>query len=195
MTRAAGLETRCRSDRNATPTVTADGRGPNVTPDRAVGPMLRTAVARHHAGMLDESQMQPDKPLTVGAVMTPFPVVVGLDTPLEEVAEQLSQNDITGAPVVDADGYVVGVISQTDLVRTAAAGTADGRGWLGFTARHVMTRQTVKAKADMPLADAVRRLERHGIHRLVVVADDGLTPVGIVSISDILPLLVDAAEL
>lgn len=133
--------------------------------------------------------------LTVGTVMTPFPVVVNLDTRLDEVAELLAQNDITGAPVVDADGYLVGVISQTDLVRSAAAGATDGRGWAGFTARHVMTRQPVKAKADLPLADAVRRLERHGVHRLIIVADDGATPIGIVSTSDLLPLLVDAAEL
>jgi CBS domain-containing protein len=98
--------------------------------------------------------------------------------------------------VVDADGRMVGVISQTDLVRTAAAGaTGGGRGWLGFTARHVMTRTPVKAKADTPLADAVRRLERHGVHRLIIVADDNATPIGVVSISDLLPLLVDAAEL
>lgn len=145
--------------------------------------------------MVDEARIDAEHPLTVGTVMTPFPVVVNLDTPLEEVAERLSQNDITGAPVVDADGFLVGVISQTDLVRTAASGGADGRGWAGFTARHVMTRTPVKAKADMPLADAVRRLERHGVHRLIVVAEDGATPIGIVSISDLLPLLVDAAEM
>jgi CBS domain-containing protein len=58
-----------------------------------------------------------------------------------------------------------------------------------------MTRQAVKARQDTPLADAVRRLERHGVHRLVVVGDDDATPIGIVSISDLLPLLVDAAEM
>lgn len=145
--------------------------------------------------MSEDLRARPERPLTVGTVMTPFPVVVRLDTPLEEVAELLSQNDITGAPVVDVDGRLVGVISQTDLVRTAAAGSTDGRGWMGYTARHVMTRTPVKARADVPLADAVRRLERHGVHRLVIVADDDVTPIGIVSISDLLPLLVDAVDL
>ncbi len=70
--------------------------------------------------MADELH-RPELHLTVGTVMTPFPVVVNLDTPLDEVAELLAQNDITGAPVVDADGLLVGVISQTDLVRTAAS--------------------------------------------------------------------------
>jgi CBS domain-containing protein len=146
-------------------------------------------------GMTGEPMAPPHQPLTVGTVMTPFPVVIHQDTKLEEVAEELAQNDISGAPVVDNDGLLVGVISQTDLVRTAAEGGTHGRAWEGFTARHVMTRQAVKARQDTPLADAVRRLERHGVHRLVVVGDDDATPIGIVSISDLLPLLVDAAEM
>jgi len=136
-----------------------------------------------------------DQHLQVGSVMTPFPVVVELDTPLEEVAEQLAQHDITGAPVVDRLGRMVGVISQTDLIRTIAAAMADGRRWSGFTARHVMNRQPVTARAEMSLVDAVRRLELHGVHRLVIVGDDGVTPVGIVSTSDLLPLVVEAADL
>ena len=132
--------------------------------------------------------------LTVGTVMTPFPLVVHRDTPLDEVAELLAQNDITGAPVVDSDGFLVGVISQTDLVRTAAAGAVEGRRWTGFTARHIMSREPVTSPADVRLSEAIVRLERHGVHRLVVVADDGVTPIGIVSISDLLPLIVDAAD-
>ena len=132
--------------------------------------------------------------LTVGTVMTPFPVVVDRDTPLDEVAELLAQNDITGAPVVDGDGKLVGVISQTDLVRTVAADSPDGHRWAGFTARHVMCREPVTSRAGVPLTEAVLRLERHGVHRLVVVAEDGVTPIGIVSISDLLPLLVDATD-
>lgn len=167
---------------------------PNVTSERAVRPMFRVRSHQHDSTMANEPRPPLDPPLSIGTVMTPFPVVVALDTPLEEVAELLAQNDITGAPVVDADGFMVGVISQTDLVRVAANGTPEGRSWAGFTARHIMSRQPVKARADMPLADAVRLLERHGVHRLVIVADDAATPIGVVSISDLLPLLVDAAE-
>jgi CBS domain-containing protein len=128
--------------------------------------------------------------------MTPFPVMVQVDTPLDEIAELMAQNDITGVPVVDAGGTLVGVVSQTDMIRIAATGgTAGLRPWSGFTARHVMTHHPVAVRADTPLVEAANRLERHGIHRLVVVADDGRTPIGVISVSDLLPLLVDAADL
>ena len=118
----------------------------------------------------------PDPQHSIGSLMTPYPVVIDLDTPLEEVAEQLAQNDITGAPVVDHHGRLVGVISQTDLVRTIAAAMADGRGWRGFTARHVMSRQPVTARADMSLVDAVRRLEHHASRRSSTLATRHRTP-------------------
>jgi CBS domain-containing protein len=136
-----------------------------------------------------------DSPLPVGAVMTPFPVVVRVDTSLDEIAELLAENDVSGVPVVDASGVLVGVVSQTDLIRAAASSGQGLRPWTGYTARHVMSRHPVIAHEDTPLVEAARRLERHGIHRLVVVAADGTTPIGVVSISDLLPLLVDATDI
>ncbi len=133
-------------------------------------------------------------PMHIGAVMTPFPVVIRVDTTLDEVAEVFAQNDISGAPVVDGEGRMIGVISQTDLVRAAAAGSAHHHAFEGYTARHVMTHQPVTARADLPMREAIRRIEEHGVHRLVIVGEDGITPIGIVSVSDLLPLLEDAAD-
>jgi CBS domain-containing protein len=133
-------------------------------------------------------------PLSIGAMMTPFPLVIGVDSTLDEVAEVFAQNGISGAPVVDGRGRMIGVISQTDLVRVAASSSAHHHAFEGYTARHVMTHEPVTARADLPLGAAVRRLEEHGVHRLVIVADDGTTPIGIVSVSDLLPLLEDAAD-
>lgn len=141
---------------------------------------------------MDEIKRSPD-PLPIGAVMTPFPMVIGVDTTLDEVAEVFAQNGISGAPVVDDRGRMIGVISQTDLVRAAATSSPHHQAFEGYTARHVMTHEPITARADLPLGDAVRRLEEHGVHRLVIVGDDGATPIGIVSISDLLPLLEDAA--
>lgn len=133
-------------------------------------------------------------PIRIGALMTPFPLVIRVDTPLDEVAETFAQNGISGAPVVDGSGRMIGVISQTDLVRAAAAASTHHHAFDGYTARHVMTHRPVTAPPDLPIGEAVRRLEETGVHRLVIVDDDGATPIGIVSVSDLLPLLEDAAD-
>ena len=140
-----------------------------------------------------ESFPRPKPSLPVGAVMTPFPVVVRVDTSLEEVAGLLAENDISGLPVVDAAGVLVGVVSHGDLIRAAVASGHGGRLWSGYTARHVMSRLPVVAHRDTPLVEAARRLDENGIHRLVVVADDETTPIGVVSMGDLLPVLVDAS--
>lgn len=147
-----------------------------------------------HDGAMTAPMTPAAGPLSVGTVMTPFPVMVRVDTPLDEIAELMAQNDITGVPVVDSFGSLVGVVSQTDMIRVAATAGLGLRPWSGFTARHVMSRHPVAVLADTPLVEAAGKLERHGIHRLVVVADDGCTPIGVVSVTDLLPLLVDAAD-
>ena len=53
---------------------------------------------------------------TVSSLMTRSPVVVADDDAIACVAELLAGYEITGLPVVDATGRLVGVISQTDLV-------------------------------------------------------------------------------
>jgi CBS domain-containing protein len=132
--------------------------------------------------------------LTVGTLMTPDPVVIHVDTAAIEIAETLAQADVSGAPVVDGAGFVVGVVSQTDLVRAAAARAGRGDGWRGLTARHLMSPHAVSVRADTTVAEAARRMEVHGIHRVIVLDAEGARAVGIVSMSDLLPILVDAAE-
>jgi len=131
--------------------------------------------------------------LLVKTLMTADPVVVHIDTAALEIAEALAQADISGVPVVDGAGFLVGVVSQTDLVRAAATRNGRGDGWQGMTARHMMSRPPVTVRADTSVAEAARRMERHGIHRVIVLDQDGAKPVGVISMSDLLPLLVDEA--
>ncbi|MEK6721587.1 MAG: CBS domain-containing protein [Chloroflexota bacterium] len=131
--------------------------------------------------------------LLVKTLMTADPVVIHIDTAALEIAETLAQADISGAPVVDGSGFLVGVVSQTDLVRVAATRSGRGDGWQGMTARHMMTRSPVTVREDTSVAEAARRMERHGIHRVIVLDEDGAKPVGVISMSDLLPLLVDEA--
>jgi CBS domain-containing protein len=119
---------------------------------------------------------------TVGDLMTRSPVVVTEDDPIVAVADLLSGFEITGAPVVDTDGRLVGVISQTDLLRLR--GSAAWRGWHGLLVRDLMTAPARTVSASTPIDEVARLLTSEHIHRLVVVDRLG-EPVGIISGSDI----------
>jgi CBS domain-containing protein len=92
---------------------------------------------------------------------------------------------ISGLPVVDRSGSLVGVVSQTDLAR--ARGTEHlWANWPGLAVRHLMTSPAVTVERTTPLALAVQKMERLRIHRLVVVDDNDVTfPIGLLSLTDI----------
>ena len=122
---------------------------------------------------------------TVAELMTPRPLVVYVDTPLPEVAKLLGEHRIGGVPVVDATGAMVGVISETDLLRVRATDDLWAR-WPGLRARHLMTSPVVSITAAERPETAARLMETHAVHRLIVVDErDGSTPVGVISSGDL----------
>lgn len=129
--------------------------------------------------------MRSTGPATVGELMAIDPIVVRADLPLGEAAELLDRHQISGAPVVDATGSLVGVLSQTDLVRARSTEYLWAN-WPGLAVRHLMTSPAVTVHRSTPIVLAAARMERHHIHRLVVVADDDETmPIGILSTTDL----------
>jgi CBS domain-containing protein len=121
---------------------------------------------------------------TVGELMTRDAIVVSVDTPASEVAELLDRFGISGLPIVDWAGLLVGVVSQTDLLRVRATEDLWAR-WPGLAARHLMTRPALTVSAETPIDEAVAQMESNHVHRLVVVADDGATPIGVLSTTDL----------
>lgn len=130
---------------------------------------------------------------TVGELMTRDPVVVRADTSLKEAAGLLDQYRISGLPVVDAAGVLVGVLSQTDLVRVRATEHL-WTNWPGLAVRHLMTQPALTIAVSASLGEAARLMEERHVHRLVVVADDGRSPIGIVSTTDLVRVMAGAAE-
>jgi len=59
---------------------------------------------------------------TVEEIMTPHPVTVGEDTPVEEVAQIMAERHIHTLPVLDDEGNVVGVIGKVDVIRAMGGG-------------------------------------------------------------------------
>jgi predicted transcriptional regulator len=126
---------------------------------------------------------------TVSDVMTPDPITIRVDVPLQDAARMLEENEISGLPVVDADDALVGVISESDLVRARATQHLWSR-WPGLAVRHLMHAPVLTADREMGLREAAALMEKAHVHRLIVVADDQQTPIGVISTSDMVRAIV-----
>lgn len=82
------------------PVVDADGRLLGIVTDRDL---------REHHGHLSDTRAT--------AAIAESPLTVGPDDPIEAAAEVLLARKIGGLPVVDAQGHLVGIITETDLLR------------------------------------------------------------------------------
>jgi CBS domain-containing protein len=128
-------------------------------------------------------------PGTVGEVMTPDPITVGADEPVQAAARLLEENEISGLPVVDSGGALVGVLAESDLVRARA--TQDlWEHWPTLAVRDLMHAPALTADREMSLQEAATLMERTHVHRLIVVAEDQRTPIGVISSSDLVRAMV-----
>ena len=125
---------------------------------------------------------------SVGELMSPDPIMVQESALLDEAVRLLEEHEISGLPVIDGDGVLVGMLSQTDVLHARATEHLWSR-WPGLRVRHLMHAPVLTADPQMPLDEAARLMERAHVHRLVVVADDQVTPVGIISTSDLVRAL------
>lgn len=124
--------------------------------------------------------------MNVSEIMTRDVLTVGPDAPLDDVAWGLTMKGVTGAPVQDGEGHVLGVVSKSDLVN---AHRADGNLHLK-TAKEVMTPTLFAVKETDSVRAAAKRMVETGSHRLIVTDDEGKV-VGIVTPMDVLRALMD----
>lgn len=105
---------------------------------------------------------------------------------IQEVARKMTEHDVSALVVVDDLGYLVGVVSRTDLVKARAL-EEYWKYWKGMNAEHIMTREVVTVTPDTSVVEASRLLAERRIHRLIIV--DGQVPkakpIGVLSITDI----------
>lgn len=125
---------------------------------------------------------------TVGQLMTPEPVVVLETAPADMAVRMLEEHAVSGLPVIDADGALVGVISESDIVR-ARADEGMWKRWAELRVAHLMHAPALTADPAMTIVEAAQLMERAHVHRLVVVGDDQQRPVGVVSTSDLVRAL------
>jgi CBS domain-containing protein len=131
-------------------------------------------------------------------VMTTHVVAVKSSATFKEMAARLRQHRISAFPVVDADGKVIGVVSEADLLAkealnggrsdTLISGILHHKGQAkasGVTADDLMTKPPVTIGPDEPVTRAARLLYSRKVKRLPVVSADGHL-LGIVSRADVL---------
>lgn len=145
-------------------------------------------------------------------------LTVSPEASLLEVHRLLSEEEISGAPVVDDEGTLIGVITATDLIRaiddessTARMDSEYFRDLLPYSApdwsagpedfqnrlaalrvSDAMTRDVLTIRPDAPASEIARDLRARHIHRVFVVA--GAQLVGIVTAFDLLRVLEDLKD-
>ncbi len=142
---------------------------------------------------------------TVREIMTTDVLTLGPDDGVRAAMEQMIERDVDGAPVVDADGAVVGVLTNGDLIVResrlhfptlvsilGASFEIKPRGFdddldkaLGSTVRDVMSHPARTCRDDATVEEAATIMHEHDVARLPVVDADGHL-VGIVSRGDII---------
>ena len=144
-------------------------------------------------------------------IMTRPVITVTPDTAIVAAANTMLQKHVSGLPIVDATGKLVGMISEGDFIRRSEIGTqrrrgpflkfilGPGRAASDFVQEHgrkvsdiMTTEPLVTISEDTLLEEIVELMERNNIKRLPVIRDDKV--VGIVSRSNLLQAVASLAR-
>ncbi|MGH7835480.1 MAG: CBS domain-containing protein [Candidatus Binatia bacterium] len=105
-------------------------------------------------------------------IMTPDVITISSTASVRELATLLTKNNISGIPVTNSKGKIVGIATQADVV-----------GKKGKQVKSIMSKEIISVTEQTPVAEIARILTAHRIKRVPVMRDGEL--VGIVSQADI----------
>src|SRR6476469_2565180 len=104
------------------------------------------------------------------------------DVTVHDAARYLRERQVRAVCVLDTDGRLVGVVSQSDISDKVAAENKCPA-WMRVT--EIMSTSLVTVTTDRPLPDCLRLMEQHGIYHLLVVDAAGAFR-GMLSVTDLL---------
>ncbi len=143
-------------------------------------------------------------------IMTKNVITVAPGTSILDAAAKMLENHVSGLPVVESSGNLVGIVSEGDFLRRSEIGTQQKRArWLqfftspgrlaaefvrerGHKVEDVMTGDPITVGEDTPLEDLVSLMEKNNVKRLPVLKDNTL--VGIVTRSNLLQAVASLAH-
>jgi len=108
------------------------------------------------------------------------------DTPVQDVARFMADNDVSALVVVNDDEHMIGLISRTDLIN-ARLYEQYWKHWRGLTAGHIMVTDVVVVSKHDNVHVASKLMMERRIHRVVVIEQQngGQKPVGVLSVTDL----------
>jgi CBS domain-containing protein len=148
--------------------------------------------------------------MLVRDVMSAPAITIDPRATIRSAIQRMLASRLSGLPVADASGALLGIVSESDLLHRSEIGTAKTRsGWLDFLlgpgrsaqdytqshARYVeeiMTRDVITIGEDATLDEAVKLMDEHKIRRLPVMR--GAAIVGLFARSDLLRALLRSEE-
>lgn len=155
---------------------------------------------------MPESTTQENSKATAKDLMSKKLVSVHPETTCQEALEILIDKHITGLPVVDDDGILVGVISMFDFLRASIRfpgettyfdgpqlqrllekGTLDMESMLEAFVADFMSRDIITVGPDDNRQHVIQLMREHKIHRVIVVNPEDNRPLGVISTFDLLP--------
>jgi len=107
------------------------------------------------------------------------------DATVHDAARYVRERQIRAVGVLDADGRLVGVVSQSDISDKVAAENKCPA-WMRVT--EIMSTGLVTVTPERPLTECLRLMEQHGIYHLLVV-DEGGGYRGMLSVTDLLTVI------
>jgi CBS domain-containing protein len=117
-------------------------------------------------------------------------LAVSPELPVESLEQFFANEDISGAPVQNERGQIVGVVSKTDLVRAFSGrdeSEASEAECEALTVEDIMTRDVVTVSPDDEVKTVVQRMLDGRLHRVLVARNNEL--LGIITTFDLLELL------
>jgi CBS domain-containing protein len=108
---------------------------------------------------------------------------------VRDAVRLMNEKRLRSLVVVDFDCALAGIITEMDIV-AARLVHEGGKPWDQLTVGEIMTNRVLTVTPDTSLKEAAKLLVSHRIHRLVVAeSDDMCTPIGILSLGDIMRYL------
>ncbi|MGK7933697.1 MAG: CBS domain-containing protein [Microcystaceae cyanobacterium] len=144
---------------------------------------------------------------TVAEVMTPNPIMVTPQTPLQDAIKLLAEKRISGLPVIDESSKLVGVISESDLMwketgvdsppyvmfldsiiylQNPARHEKEVHKALGQTVKDAMSEKPITIKPEESLKQAAHLMHEKKVRRLPVIEPESKEVIGIITQGDII---------